>query len=258
MNARPSHSRLSTVSADLPKNSQRAQPDAAAASADKSDESANAAAVTGEQPVYRWSPRTRRTVAMSIAILAGLVLWGAREIVGPFVWAGIFAYIFNPAVGGLVRVARVPRPVAVALFYAIGLGLMILVGFIIVPRVVDELNRLTAELPAIVAEVEAALPSELLGQPLVVQDVIDGLTAGATGMLTDVTRAIGAFRDAFTLIIHGVLAVVAAGYLLLAGPSLIRGLLVLFPPGPRAKSRNWSARSTTSWEALSAAKSFWS
>ena len=72
---------------------------------------------------------------MAIAILAGLVLWGAREIVGPFVWAGIFAYVFNPAVGALVRLARIPRPVAVALFYAIGLGLIALLGFIIAPRV---------------------------------------------------------------------------------------------------------------------------
>ena len=194
---------------------------------------ANSAPAAGNQPVYRWSPRTRRTVAMAIAILAGLVLWGAREIVGPFVWAGIFAYVFNPAVGALVRLARIPRPVAVALFYAIGLGLIALLGFIIAPRVVDELDRLNAELPAIVAEAEATLPAEILGQPLIVQDVIDGLTDGATGMLTDATRAVGAFRSAFTLLIHGVLAVVAAGYLLLAGPSLIRGLLVLVPPGPR-------------------------
>ena len=172
---------------------------------------------------------------MAIAILAGLVLWGAREIIGPFVWAGIFAYVFNPAVGALVRLAHIPRPLAVALFYAVGLGLLVLLGFVVVPRVVDELDRLNAELPSIVAEAEATLPSEVLGQSLVVQDVIDGVTAGATGMLTDATRAIGAFRSAFTLLVHGVLAVVAAGYLLLAGPSLIRGALVLLPPGPRAE-----------------------
>lgn len=172
---------------------------------------------------------------MGIAILAGLVLWGAREIVGPFVWAGIFAYVFNPAVGALVRLARIPRPLAVALFYAVGIGVLVLLGFIVVPRVVDELDRLTAELPTIVAEAEDALPSEVLGQSLVVQDVIDGLTDGTTGMLTDASQAVGAFRSAFTLLVHGVLAVVAAGYLLLAGPSLIQGLLVLVPPGPRGE-----------------------
>ena len=196
----------------------------------------------GEQPVYRWSPRTRRTVAMLIGILAALVLWGAREIVGPFVWAGIFAYVFNPAVNGLVRITRVPRPAAVALFYAIGLGLLTLLGFLVVPRFVDELNRLTAELPEIVAELESALPAEFLGQPLVVQDVINGLTAGATSMLTDASQAVSAFRSAFNLVIHGVLAVVAAGYLLLAGPELFRGLLERIPPGPRAETEDLVGR----------------
>ena len=220
---------------DPPHASASDQPDPAPRPPATPVDPAPATAAPGDSPVYRWSPRTRRTVAMAIAILAGLVLWGAREIIGPFVWAGIFAYVFNPAVGALVRLARIPRPLAVALFYAVGLSLLVLLGFVVAPRVVDELDRLNAELPSIVAEAEATLPSEVLGQSLVVQDVIDGVTAGATGMLTDATRAIGAFRSAFTLLVHGVLAVVAAGYLLLAGPSLIRGALVLLPPGPRAE-----------------------
>lgn len=227
-------------------------PDPPAASASPSDQQtpdprppeppASGAAAAGDQAVYLWSPRTRRTVAMFIAILAGLVLWGAREIVGPFVWAGIFAYVFNPAVGALVRVARIPRSAAVALFYAVGLGLLVLLGFLVVPLVVDELNRLTTELPEIVAEIEAALPSEFLGQPLVVQDVIDGLTAGATSMLTDASQAVSAFRSAFNLLIHGVLAAVAAGYLLLAGPELYRGLMERIPPGPRAETEDLIGR----------------
>ncbi|MDE2901679.1 MAG: AI-2E family transporter [Chloroflexota bacterium] len=228
------------------------EPDPTEASASPSDQQtpdprppdppANGASAAGEQPVYRWSPRTRRTVAMFIAILAGLVLWGAREIVGPFVWAGIFAYVFNPAVNGLVRLARVPRPAAVAIFYALGIGLLTLLGFLIIPRVVDELDRLTTELPSIIADLETALPAEFLGQPLVVQDVIDGLTAGATSMLTDASQAVSAFRSAFNLLIHGVLAVVAAGYLLLAGPELFRGLLERIPPGPRTETEELIVR----------------
>ena len=227
---------------DPPKTPQGTQPDSPAAPSVEPDAPGTGGAVPGEQPVYRWSPRTRRTVAMFIGILAALVLWGAREIVGPFVWAGIFAYVFNPAVNGLVRLARVPRPAAVALFYALGIGLLTLLGFLIIPRVVDELDRLTTELPSIIADLEAALPSEFLGQPLVVQDVIDGLTAGATSMLTDASQAVSAFRSAFNLLIHGVLAVVAAGYLLLAGPELFRGLLERIPPGPRAETEELVGR----------------
>lgn len=190
---------------------------------------------SGSDVVYQWSPRTRRTVALGIGFLAALVLWGARDIIGPFVWAGIFAYIFNPAVQGLIRVTRVPRAVAVALLFGIGITLIALVAIFVVPRITDELNHLAVELPAIVTEVEDILPAEILGQPMVVQDVIDSITAGLTGILTDASKAIGAFRSAFTMMLHGLLAVVAAGYLLLAGPSLVHGVLALLPASQKSE-----------------------
>ena len=157
---------------------------------------------SGSEMVYQWSPRTRRTVALGIGFLAALVLWGSRDIIGPFVWAGIFAYIFNPAVQGLIRVTRLPRAVAVALLFGIGISVV----------------------------------AEILGQPMVVQDVIDSITAGLTGILTDASKAIGAFRSAFTMMLHGLLAVVAAGYLLLAGPSLVHGILRLLPAHQKSEA----------------------
>ncbi len=190
---------------------------------------------SGSEVAYQWSPRTRRTVALGIGFLAALVLWGARDIIGPFVWAGIFAYIFNPAVQGVVRVTRVPRAVAVSLLFGIGISLIALVAIFVVPRITDELNHLAVELPAIVTEVEDILPAEILGQPMVVQDVIDSIAAGLTGILTDASKAIGAFRSAFTMMLHGLLALVAAGYLLLAGPSLVHGLLALLPANQKSE-----------------------
>ena len=191
---------------------------------------------SGFEAGYRWSPRTRRTVALGIGFLTALVLWGARDIIGPFVWAGIFSYIFNPAVQALIRITRVPRAVAVALLFGIGLSLVALVGIFVVPRITDELNRLVVELPAIVTEVEEMVPSQILGQPMVIQDVIDSVTAGLTGILTDASRAISAFRTAFTMILHGLLAVVAAGYLLLAGPRLVHGALALLPANQKVEA----------------------
>jgi len=192
---------------------------------------------TTEAIMFRWSPRTRRTVGLGIGILTALVLWGAQDIIGPFIWAGIFAYICNPAVARLARIARVPRALAVAILYAVGIGLLVLLGIFVVPRVTDELNRLATELPAIVTEAQGTLPSEVLGQPLIVRDIIDSITAGTTGILTDASRAIGAFRSAFTLILHGLLAVVAGAYLLLAGPTLIHGLLALVPASERGEAK---------------------
>ncbi len=184
----------------------------------------------------RWSPRTRRTVVVFIAILVALVLWGARDILGPFVWAGIFAYVLNPAVNLLRRVARVPRPLAVALLYVIGVGLVVTAAILLVPLISSELDRVTSDLPEIIEGAESSLPAEILGQPLSVQGLVDTFNASVAAFLSDTTAAIGAFRTAFEGVIHMLLALVAAAYLLLAGPRLVSNMLGLLPVAQRAEA----------------------
>ena len=184
----------------------------------------------------RWSPRTRRTVVVFIAILVALVLWGARDILGPFVWAGIFAYVLNPAVNLLRRVARVPRPLAVALLYVIGVGLVVAAAILLVPLIRSELDRVTSDLPEIIEGAESSLPAEILGQPLSVQGLVDTFNASVTAFLSDTTAAVGAFRTAFEGVIHVLLALVAAAYLLLAGPRLVSNMISLLPVAQRAEA----------------------
>ena len=184
----------------------------------------------------RWSPRTRRTVVVFIAILVALVLWGARDILGPFVWAGIFAYVLNPAVNLLRRVARVPRPLAVALLYVIGVGLVVAAAILLVPLIRSELDRVTSDLPEIIEGAERSLPAEILGQPLSVQGLVDTFNASVTAFLSDTTAAVGAFRTAFEGVVHMLLALVAAAYLLLAGPRLVSNMISLLPVAQRAEA----------------------
>ena len=184
----------------------------------------------------RWSPRTRRTVVVFIAILVALVLWGARDILGPFVWAGIFAYALNPAVNLLRRVTRVPRPLAVALLYVIGVGLVVAAAILLVPLIRSELDRVTSDLPEIIEGAESSLPAEILGQPLSAQGLVDTFNASVTAFLSDTTAAVGAFRTAFEGVIHVLLALVAAAYLLLAGPRLVSNMISLLPVAQRAEA----------------------
>ena len=166
---------------------------------------------------------------MAVAVLAALVLWGARDILGPFVWAGIFGYALNPAITLSCRRARLPRPLAVALLYVVGVGLVVLAGILLVPLVISELDRVDQDLPGIVAQAEASLPTEILGQPFSAREAVDSLTSGLTGLLSDASATISAVRGAFQMLVHILLALVAAAYLLLAGPRMIRNLVSLVP-----------------------------
>ena len=171
-----------------------------------------------------------------MALLGALVLWGARDILAPFVWAGIFGYALNPAISLLCRGMRVPRPLAVALLYVVGVGLLVLAGVLFMPPLVGELDRVGKELPGMVEEAEASFPKEILGQPFSVQEAVDSLTSGVTGLLSDASRAVSAVRGAFQMVVHGLLALVAAAYVLLVGPRMIRNLVVLVPEPHRGEA----------------------
>ena len=189
--------------------------------------------VDGSAPDVRWEPRTRRTVVIVVLTLAVLVLWGARDILGPFVWAGIFAYVMNPGVNFLCQVVGAPRPLAVLLLYIIGVGTIVAAGFLIIPELLDELTQVTDDLPDIIDRVEASIPTEVLGQPIVAQGLADSFNRATVGFLTDTTAAIDAFRGAFRGVLHVLLALVAGVYLLLAGPRTFSNLLALVPDAQR-------------------------
>ena len=169
-------------------------------------------------------------VVLSLAVL---VLWGARDILGPFVWAGIFAYVMNPGVNFLCHVVGAPRPLAVLLLYIIGVGTIVAAGFLIIPELLDELTQVTDDLPDIIDRVEASIPTEVLGQPIVAQGLTDSFNRATVGFLTDTTAAIEAFRGAFRGLLHVLLALVAGVYLLLAGPRTFSNLLALVPDAQR-------------------------
>src|SRR6187549_3717828 len=67
--------------------------------------------------------RTPRWVwAWLLAIVAAVILYIARRVLGPFVIAAIFAYIFSPIIDNIQERLKWPRGLVVALFYVIVLG----------------------------------------------------------------------------------------------------------------------------------------
>ena len=183
----------------------------------------------------RWSRRTGRIALMTVFILVALLLFGARDILGPFVWAGILAYALNPIVNLLSRTVRAPRQATVALLYVITVGLVVLGSVLLVPRVVAQINEVVERLPELVNQIDASLPETMLGEPVSMQGLLDSAADGVTGLLSDTAAALRAFRTAFQGVLHVLLALVAAGYLLLAGPHLIQNLISLFPTSQQAE-----------------------
>jgi predicted PurR-regulated permease PerM len=105
----------------------------------------------------RWSSTTKRAVVALFAIAALYIVYRAGDIVRPFVWAGVLAFVLLPVVGLLERRLSLPRTVAAAIVF-LGLLAAIIGGArLLVPLAVDQVRDLQRTLPTLVANAQNTL-----------------------------------------------------------------------------------------------------
>jgi predicted PurR-regulated permease PerM len=105
----------------------------------------------------RWSSTTKRVVVALFAIAGLYIVYRAGDIVRPFVWAGVLAFVLLPVVGVLERRLSLPRTAAAAVVF---LGLVAVIiggGRILVPLAVDQVRDLQRSLPTLVANAQNTL-----------------------------------------------------------------------------------------------------
>src|SRR5438309_8599827 len=105
----------------------------------------------------RWSSTTKRVVVALFAIAALYVVYRAGDIVRPFVWAGVLAFVLLPVVGLLERRLSLPRTAAAAIVFLGLLAAIIGGGRLLVPLALDQLRDLQRTLPTLVANAQNTL-----------------------------------------------------------------------------------------------------
>jgi predicted PurR-regulated permease PerM len=105
----------------------------------------------------RWSNTTKRVVVALFAIAALYVVYRAGDIVRPFVWAGVLAYVLLPLVALLERRLSMPRTAAAAVVFLALLAAIIGGGRLLVPLAIDQLRDLQRTLPTLVANAQNTL-----------------------------------------------------------------------------------------------------
>ena len=194
-----------------------------------------------------WSRRTKLTVSI-VTVLAGLViLFAAREILAPFVWAIVIAYLFSPIVSLARRRVGIPRPILVLLLYAIGINAIFWTIWLVSPLLARELRLMVQSVPEFTAWIEVQITGtdtlDILGQTIRVDAAVEALADPLRGLATDVsTRLLALAFGILEAFLKVLLALVAAFYLLLAGPRLIRRLIGLVPDEHRPEIESLVAR----------------
>jgi len=105
----------------------------------------------------RWSNTTKRVVVALFAIAALYIVYRAGDIVRPFVWAGVLAYVLLPLVALLERRLSMPRTAAAAMVF---LGLVAVIiggGRLLVPLAIDQVRELQRTLPSLIANAQNTL-----------------------------------------------------------------------------------------------------
>ena len=190
--------------------------------------------------------QTARNVLTAVAVLAGLyVVWLVRDVVLLLVLALFVAVALSAPVGALERRLRLPRALAIGVVYLLLLGIVVLVGSIVVPPLVDQVAELTRQVPRYVQEIEGSATFERWDEQYHLVDELQqqagklpGLLSGAAAELETVT--VGLFERAAETI-----AVLAIAFLLLLdAPRTTSWIYRRFSPERQDQARRLAAQAS--------------
>ncbi|MBL0730811.1 AI-2E family transporter [Piscinibacter sp. HJYY11] len=198
------------------------------------------------------TPAQRQTLSWLLIAAAGVLLvWLLAPVLTPFLFAGILAYILEPAVEKLVK-RRVPRVLAVTLVEVAAFVVILSVLLLIVPIVSKELPLLREQLPLLADKLNQTVSPWLAQYGISVALDVASIKAfivkylganiedGLTTLLSS-ARIGGSFLLA--LIGNAVLIPAVLFYLLMDWPQLLNRIDGLVPPRLRDNVRSFMRES---------------
>jgi len=179
-----------------------------------------------------WSHTFRYWILSILTIVFTVLLWIARELVASLIIAGLLAFVLNPAIGFLMRRARMSRRLAVNIVFIAGFGALGSLPFLMLPTLVAEIQILFADLQVIFAQFQ-----EFLSQPVVILDwelhlanLVPDFTRLFSERLTTIPENAYHLLEATTKnLIWGLVILVATYYLLQDWPKLRVRMFNLVP-----------------------------
>ena len=182
----------------------------------------------------RWSPWTKRIVVALLALAALYVVYRAGDIVRPFVWAAVLAYVLLPLVGLIERRLAMPRAAAAAAVFVGLLATIIGGGRVLIPLALDQLGDLQRSLPSLVANAQNTL-AETADQ-LGLED-LNAVIVGFAG-ISDLSQMIARSAVPFAVglgrfLLELLVFLIATFFLLRDAPRLLQWFRRRLPPAHR-------------------------
>lgn len=163
-------------------------------------------------------------IAIGIVLLWFLYL--EKDILTPFIYAAIFAYILNPVVNFLHGKLKIPRTISVIFIYVLIITTFITLIFISYNRLVEESSQLSTQIKAITQEAKTQI--KLMPQ-WIRPTLDDGLASVEKSINVSYPSVYVFFPQVFSKIISFIIFFFAAFYFLKEGGGMISRLLNLVP-----------------------------
>jgi predicted PurR-regulated permease PerM len=181
-----------------------------------------------------------------LLVAAAILLWLARDVLGPFIVAAVIAYAFSPLVTAGVRRTGWARPVVVGIGYGIAVLLLALLGWFLAGRVAHEIGLLAASGPDSLATLLRQLVGRdtiaVAGQTISVADIAREVQARVGGLFAtpgDAAQLAGAVGS---LGLEAILTLIVTFYFLVDGQMLRDRSIGLMPIRHRARTVDLLAR----------------
>lgn len=189
--------------------------------------------VPGQKPVQRASSRAVTAVLVAIVVFLYLV----RQILLPFVIAGVIAFVCTPLIDRLAHALRAPRWVAATAVCGAVTAIAAGLAYLAVPTLLREIQSTVSNLqPTIERAVQAALGTghiKLLGQETDAAQIAAQLLDAARGALGRMEVVAGVAFGGFAAALGLIMTFVLFIYFMVSGPAVAKGLLWLVPPKQR-------------------------
>lgn len=112
-----------------------------------------------------WSLSFRYWTLSILTILSVGLVWLARDLVTPLIFGALLAFVMNPMIGFITHRTRISRSWAATIVLITGLGLLITLAALMIPRLIAEIQILVIDLQKILSQA-----NEKLSQPVIFLD----------------------------------------------------------------------------------------
>jgi len=208
---------------------------------------------TAVAPVSAAAP-SRKTAGLTLAIFGGVLvfLYLIRDILFPFVFAGIVAYVCTPLIDWLAARTRAPRWLFAVLVLIALMAVAALIAWLGLPPLIRQLTQaggnLERSLEGMLRQFMGTTTVNLLGTPINAHDLAVRLVAGLQNLLSDSTRVFAIVAYGLAGMFGFILCWVLLGYLLIAGERTGDALFWLVPPKQRPFAhRVWNDLHNVLW-----------